>query len=318
MTDFKIKYMEAIIKKRIVSALMEQRVRYEGSDKSFARQYGISSSIYSRLKRGEINGLLKDAQWRSIGQALGVIDDDEKPQWSVVRTEVYEIIEEDILFCKEYSKSRILVEECGIGKSFCARHISRNMKNCFYIDASQAKSKQQFIRLLARTIGVDGEGKYVEVKASIKAHLRSLSKPVVIIDEAGDLDYMAFLELKELWNATEGLCGWYMMGAEGLKAKIERGIRSKRVGFAEIFSRYSEKFTRIVPVDIEQKKQFYSRLIEDVLTVNCDNKALIPGIIRRCLVSHNGTIGGLRRAESLLILAKDRENKEITNKTIKI
>ncbi len=43
--------------------------------------------------------------------------------------------------------------------------------------------------------------------------------PLVVLDEAGDLQYEAFLELKALWNATEMCCGWYMMGADGLRRR---------------------------------------------------------------------------------------------------
>ncbi len=71
---------------------------------------------------------------------------------------------------------------------------------------------------------------------------------LIIIDEAGDLDYPAFLELKAFWNATEGSCGWFMIGADGLRTKIESGIHSRRVGFREIFSRFSESYASVVPV----------------------------------------------------------------------
>ncbi|MGQ3647375.1 AAA family ATPase, partial [Ornithobacterium rhinotracheale] len=91
-------------------------------------------------------------------------------------------------------------------------------KNAFYIDCSQAKTKQLFIRLLAKTIGVDSTGRYADVKNTLKTYLAYLEKPLIVLDEAGDLDYTAFLELKELWNATQGHCGWYMIGADGLRA----------------------------------------------------------------------------------------------------
>ncbi|WP_318546324.1 hypothetical protein [Flavobacterium columnare] len=43
--------------------------------------------------------------------------------------------------------------------------MSRILKNCFYVDASQAKTKQLFIRLIAKTIGLDNTGKYADVIA---------------------------------------------------------------------------------------------------------------------------------------------------------
>jgi len=292
--------LQTQFKEKVMAALLEARKNFGGSDTAFAKQFQIHNSVYSRLKAGFTEGLLKDSQWLNIGRVLGVTLNDKK--WNVARTEVFNIIEEEVCFCQQFSKARIFVDDCGIGKTFSAKYLSRNLKNCFYIDASQAKSKHQFVRLLARTLGVDEKGKYIEVLANIKYYLHVLPTPVIIIDEAGDLDYNAFLEIKELWNATENVCGWYMMGAEGFRAKIERGINNKKVGFREIFSRFSEKFSSAVPVERMSRIDFYKKLIMDVLSVNTENKSLIPGIVNKCLVQQDGNIGGLRRAESLLIL----------------
>lgn len=288
-------------KNEVINALLEVRQNYTGSDNAFSKQWGINAGVYSRLKNGEREGLLKDTQWLSIGRELGITANERK--WNMARTDVYNVIEEDIMFCQKHSKAKICVDDCGIGKTYSAKYLSRTIKNCFYVDASQAKSKQLFIRLIAKTIGVDDKSKYAEVKANIKYYLKMLPNPIVIIDEAGDLEYTAFLELKELWNATEGSCGWYMMGADGLRAKIEKGINSKKVGFKEMFSRYSEKYTNVVPRERQDKLQFYRKLITDVLSVNMKDKTLLNNIVKRCLTTdESGYIGGLRRAESLLIL----------------
>lgn len=288
-------------KDKVIEALMEQRANFDGAESAFARQWGIGASVFNRLKNGERDGLLKDTSWLTIGRELNVSATERK--WNMARTDVFNIIEEDIVFCKQYSKARICVDECGIGKTFSAKYLSRTLKNCFYVDASQAKTKQLFVKLLAKTIGVDHAGKHAEVKANIKYYLRMLPQPLIIIDEAGDLDYNAFLVLKEMWNATEGVCGWYMMGADGLRHKIERGIEHKQVGYKEIFSRYSERYTSIVPSGTGERLGFYRKLITDVLTVNMGgDTANLNGIVKRCLATDGGSIGGLRRAESLLIL----------------
>ncbi|WP_315500529.1 ATP-binding protein, partial [Capnocytophaga gingivalis] len=223
-------------KNKVREAILSDRENYGGSDADYAKRLNLKGAILSRLKKGEVEKLISDTQWLVIAHQLGVQVRDSA--WKVARTAVYTEIEDNLLYCKEYSKSMILVDDCGIGKTFCSRHIVRKLKNAFYVDCSQAKTKQQFIRLLAKTIGVDNTGKYVDVKASIKMCLIYLEQPLIVLDEAGDLDYNAFLELKELWNATQGECAWYMMGADGLRAKIESGIAHKKVGYAEIFDRF--------------------------------------------------------------------------------
>jgi len=289
-------------KEKIIEEMHERRKLYDGSNGAFAKTLGLSASLFSRLHNGEYNGLLKTSQWIMIAHDLGISLDNRK--WNIARTDVFNVIEQEIEYCREHSKARICVDDCGIGKTFSARYLSRTLKNCFYVDASQAKTKQAFIRLIAKTVGADSKGRYVEIKETLKYYLKSMILPVIIVDEAGDLEYDAFLELKELWNATEHCCGWFMMGADGLRAKIERGITNKRVGYAEIFSRFSERFTTIVPRERQERNAFYRKLITDVLSANSCDPVQINAITKRCLSNDSGGhIGGLRRAESLLILS---------------
>lgn len=288
-------------KQEVLTKLLAARANFSGSDAVFAKQWSMNNSVYSRLKNGETEGLLRETQWLNLGRELNINLSDRK--WNMARTDVFTIIEEDVTFCQLHSKSKICVDDCGIGKTYTAKYLARNLKNCFYVDASQAKTAQLFIRLIAKTIGIDQNGKYAEVKANIKYYLKMLPLPIVIVDEAGDLHYQAFLELKELWNATENSCGWYMIGADGLRSKIDKGIRSKIVGYRELFSRYSERYTTTVPTDRQQRLAFYKKLITDVLAVNIADKSDISQIVSRCLTQDaSGQIGGLRRAEALLIL----------------
>lgn len=293
-------------KMKVIDAAIDRRKLFDGTDGAYAQSLGISKSVWSRLQNHEHMGLMRVPQWVMLAQMMGITLEDRR--WNVARTDVFNMIEEDVQFCKAYAKAKICVDDCGIGKTFTAKYLSRTIKNCFYVDASQAKTKQAFIRLMAKTVGAESKGQYLVVKETLKFYLKSVSHPVVIIDEAGDLEYEAFLEIKELWNATENYCGWYLMGADGLRAKIERGIANKRVGFAEIFSRYSEKFSTIVPREKQDRNAFYKKLISDVLTANECDPDQINNIVRRCLSNDSGGhIGGLRRAESLLILSKEAE-----------
>lgn len=288
-------------KNSVITALLEVRKNFDGTDAAFARQWGINGSVFNRMKAGETEQILKDGKWLSLGRELGVSMSERR--WNTAKTEVFKTIEEDVLFCKEYAKGRICVDDCGIGKTYTAQYLSRSLKNCFYVDASQAKTKQLFIRLIAQRIGLDSTGRFADVKANIKYYIKMLPNPIIIVDEAGDLDYPAFLELKELWNGTDGACGWYLIGADGLRAKIERGINGRKVGYRELFSRYSERYTSVVPTGNHDRLQFYRKLITDVLEVNMQDKSQLPMILKKCLTTDgSGYVGGLRRAESLLIL----------------
>ena len=268
-------------KQKVRTAIIEASENYGGSAAAYSKSLGINQSVYSRLKKGEIEKILSDSQWITLGREFNVSL--KESTWKIARTHVYNEIEGNLQFCQQYSKSMILVDDCGIGKTFCAKHIIRGLKNAFYLDCSQAKTKMQFVRLLARTVGVDNKGKYADVKSDLKYYLNLLEMPLIVLDEAGDLDYNAFLELKELWNGTQGSCAWYMMGAEGLRAKINRGINNSKVGFAEIFSRYSDEFVQLVPNGKEDRTAFYRDLIGTVATANLKDKSQVKTMVNKCL-----------------------------------
>lgn len=291
-------------KSKVVTALVELRPKFGGSDSAFAKQWSLNSSVWSRLKKGETDGLIKDSQWINLGRELN-IQLNKKP-WNLVKTDVYLSIEQDVIFCKKHSKGMILVDEPEIGKTVAGKHLSKTLNNCFYIDCSQAKNKIHFIRAFAKVLGLETVGKVVDIKETIKYYLKLLEQPVVILDEAGDLEYGAILELKEFWNATEDVCGWYLMGADGLRKKWEKGISSKKVGYRELFSRYSSKYISIVPTLREDRMDFYRKMVSEVVSANTTGLKNLPALVNKCLVSDSeGHIGGLRRAKTIINLEQD-------------
>ena len=289
-----------LFRNRVVELLLVQRENFGGSDAQFARSIDINPSVFNRIKNGEREKLLPNNTWLRLGRELGVSTNTR--QWNAVETDVFMQIREEIMFCKQFSKSRIFVDNCGIGKTFTAKYLSKTLKNCFYLDCTQSKKKNEFIKALARVVGVEVKGKIIDIKENTKYYLSMLENPVIIIDEAGALDKDALGMVQEYWNATEGLVGWYMMGANALRNKISTGVSRDKDYFAELFSRFSENFSSIVPVEKSEKYAFYEKLIRDVLDANIHDKTMLNELVKKSLVNINGSISGLRRAESLLLL----------------
>jgi plasmid maintenance system antidote protein VapI len=289
-----------LFKDKVVTGLLSLRENFGGSDAAFARAMDIHPSVFNRLKNGEREKLLPNTTWLRLGREMGISTNTRK--WNAVETDVFLQIREEILFCKQFSKSRIFVDNCGIGKTFTAKYLSKTLKNCFYVDCTQSKKKNALIKALARVVGVEVKGKMDDMKENTKYYLSMLESPVIIIDEAGALDKDALGLVQEYWNATEGLVGWYMMGANALRNKISAGVSKDKDYFAELFSRFSENFSSIVPAEKSEKYAFYDKLIRDVLSANINDKSMLNELVKKSLVNINGAISGLRRAESLLLL----------------
>lgn len=274
------------MKERIINAIKQNREQYP-SDAKHASALGINSSVYNQIKNGQREKVLSDAGWITVARQLNV-ELHARLEWKPAKTPTYLYITAQLEFVQSSCISGILCDIPNIGKTFTARLYASSHKNAVYIDCSQVKSKHKLIRKIAKEFGVDAKGRYGDVYEDLVFYLRSIDKPLIILDEAGDLQYEAFLELKALWNATERCCAWYMMGADGLKEKINRSIECKKVGYTEMLSRYGDRYSKVTPDDGKEREKFLREQAHIVAKVNAPAGADIKAIVLK-------TQGGLRR-----------------------
>lgn len=274
------------IKNKILAAIKANRANYP-SDAKHAASLGITTSVYSAVKNGQTDRVLSDANWISIARKLGVSLRGEI-EWKVAKTPTFMFITAQLEACQSSGISAILCDLPNIGKTFTARHYVKTHPNAIYIDCSQVKTKLKLVRKIAAEFGVDSKGRYADVYEDLVFYLRSIDSPLVILDEAGDLQYEAFLELKALWNATERCCAWYMMGADGLKEKINRSIECKKVGYTEMLSRYGDRYSKVTPDDSKERTKFLIEQARIVAKLNAPDGIDAGEIARK-------TGGGLRR-----------------------
>lgn len=274
------------IRNKIAEAIRAARTNYP-SDAKHAASLGVTTSAYSSIKNGQTERVLSDGNWMSIARKLGV-NLRGGIEWKAAKTETFKYITTQLEFIQERGLSGLLCDLPNIGKTFTARHYVKTHSNAVYIDCSQVKTKLKLVRKIATEFGSNTRGSYSDVYADLVFYLRSIEAPLIILDEAGDLQYEAFLELKALWNATERCCAWYMMGADGLKAKINRSIECNKVGYAEMFSRYGDRYSRITPDDGREREAFLKEQARVVAKVNAPEGTDIGVIVRK-------SAGGLRR-----------------------
>lgn len=276
------------IKNKIALAIRERSTMYPSAAK-YATKLGINKSILSRIMNGETERVLDNARWVSIARILDVAIGDQA-SWMRAETPVYVYVTEQLKACQSNSISGLLCDRADIGKSFAAKCYVKEHPNSVYIDCSQVKCKTKLIRAIAKEFGVDFRGRYADVYADLVFYLKGISNPLIVLDEAGDLEYSAFLELKGLWNATEYTCGWYMMGANALKHKIDTMIERKKVGYEEIFSRYGQRYQRITPESAQDYKEF--ALAQVALVASANGSKLPPTKM------YAATNGSLRRVHT--------------------
>jgi hypothetical protein len=269
------------LKKKILEEVKRRRALFDGSDAKFAVSLGINNAQYSRVKNGALERVLSDENWIGIARRMEVNLSD-APEWKTAETPVFKFITKQLEICQQGRLSSMLCDLSDIGKTYAARHYAKTHKNVVYIDCSQVKSKQELMRRIAKSFGVGSTGRYADVYEGLVYYLKLLPSPLIILDEAGDLQYGAFLEIKALWNATDMSCAYYMMGAEGLEESVRRSINNKKVGYTELFSRFGKKYGKAIPVSSEEKIRMLQVTAAMIIRANApgaDVRRVLKGIL---------------------------------------
>ncbi len=259
-------------KKEILQSITDDFTRKRAKDSvhtkvRHANALGINPSVYSRMMNGEINRVLSDGEWVRIALELNI--DLNGLNWQNADTATLSLITTQLQYCKTHKISAIFCDDKGIGKSHAAKMFKLQEANVCYVDCSLNHTKRGLIRAIAKGFGFDYQGKLGEVKASLINNILTLDNPLIILDEAGDLSYEAWLEIKSLWNSLESMCGFYMMGANGLKVKIDRQIQNYKVGYEEIFDRFGDRYQQITKELTEAEKTAFKRhQAETILRAN--------------------------------------------------
>lgn len=257
--------MKNEIRNRIFNAIDDYRKIIDWTDTDYATKLGISPALYSRIKKGETD-IVSDQLLTRIADILHV--DLSACQWKIAETETYKYIWNQLTACKKNGISAMFCDISDIGKTVTAKDFARKNPNVVYIDCGLYKTRQQLIRKIAQDFGAYSKGRYHDILIGLIAFIKGLNEPMIILDEAGDVHYETFLELKALWNGAEHYCSWYMIGANGLKNKIKRGIARDKVGYEEMFRRYGKRFQRVTPKGEQDREKWLQNDAAMIIKIN--------------------------------------------------
>lgn len=263
-TDLKTKILEAV--KENFALKNSHKQKY--SQSRHACWLGINSSVYSRLSKGvELDRLLSDNEWVRVGKQLMV--DLDGLNWQTAQTTTYTKITKQLKYCMNNSLCGIFCDDSSIGKTWPAKKMGIEFANVAYVDCSGLKTWSKLIRGIARAFGFTVSGTLFEIRQQVIDNILALDKPLIILDESGDINDAAILELKGLWNELEYMCGWYLLGANGLRSRMENKVRYSKVGFEELFNRVGGKYQSSTEGLTNGKKEILKRQqIESVIKLN--------------------------------------------------
>lgn len=236
-----------IREKQQIRQALEAFIKVKGSqNKAGNALKGISPATVSQIVNGNWE-LISDELWRSLAAQLNI----KNKTWNIVETTNFKDLTEMFSDAQENSLVTAIIGEAGCGKTLAANMYRQNNSNVFILCCAEYWNRKLFMQELLCEMGKNpGSDTVGEMMADIVSTLKRLDSPLIIMDEIDKISDQVFYFFITLYNQLEDHCGFIMMATEHFKKKMERGLKNKRKGYAEIYSRMGRRL-----VDLEKTNQ---------------------------------------------------------------
>lgn len=226
-------------KKKITANLKVYVSKYGSQNKAAQSLTGISAATLSQILQGKWE-LISDEMWKNVAVQTGTLN---AGGWTIVETAAYQEMTFALKDAQDWKNVTWVVGDAGCGKTTTARIYAEEHKESFYILCSEDMKKSDFIREIARKIGLRTEGYSIrELLDRIIDELVQMEIPLLIFDEADKLPERVFHYFIDLYNRLEDKCGIVFFSTSYIKRRMQMGLRYNKCGYNEIHSRMGRKF----------------------------------------------------------------------------
>lgn len=226
--EFKTSVQNAIINK----------IQLSGSQNEAARQLGISPAHCKSIREGDFDKV-SDKLLRQLAIKLKLTMEHE---WQISKeTKAFKFLNAVATDSQIRGLRQIVIGTWGSGKSSTLKEYSKATPNVFYIECESYFTKKVFLQELIDVMGVEDVGfTQAELIRKVIKALNKLDRPLLIIDEAGELEDPAFKQIKAISNKTTA--GIIVAGTHSLQKRIEKRVRLQKETFGEFWDRFGQRF----------------------------------------------------------------------------
>ena len=243
--------MEESEKRIIVENLKSYIQKYPSQNKAAGSLEGISAGTLSSMLNGNWSRI-SDSMWTKVAEQVKPTGSSSATGWTIVETGAYQEISYAMQDAQEYMNVTWVVGEAGCGKTTTGRLYAESHKEAFYILCSEDMLKGEFVRTIARRLGIRSEGYTVrELWQAIIESIIQMESPLIIFDEADKLPESVFQYFISMYNNLEDRCGVVFLSTDYIKRRISNGLRYGRKGYKEIFSRIGRKYFDLEPTSAQ-------------------------------------------------------------------
>ena len=228
-------------KQLIANRLRLYVAKFASQNKAVASMKGTSAGTVSNILNGKWDNISED-MWRKVSDQVGLVNGSEK-DWQVVETHAFHEITIALKDAQTFKNVTWVVGEAGCGKTTTARIFGEENREVYYILCSEDLHKGDFVREIAHNMGIRTDGFTVrELWTTIQNELIKMDAPLLVFDEADKLIESVFQYFISLYNKIEDKCGVVFLSTDYIKARIDRGLRCKKRGYKEFYSRIGRKY----------------------------------------------------------------------------
>lgn len=228
-------------KQLIADKLRAYVAKYASQNKAVASMKGTSAGTVSNILNGKWENINED-MWRKVSDQVKSVGDKDGG-WQIVETQAFHDITLALRDAQDYKNVTWVVGEAGSGKTTTARIFGEENKEVFYILCSEDLHKGDFVREIATKMGIRTDGYTVrELWMTIQDELIQMDAPLLVFDEADKLIESVFQYFISLYNKIEDKCGVVFLSTDYIKTRISRGLRCKKRGYKEFYSRIGRKY----------------------------------------------------------------------------
>ena len=236
--------VELTIKEKdtIRESLRTYCAKYPSQNKASGSLKGVSAGTVSTILNGKYESI-SDEMFRNIAAQVGAGN---ATGWQIVETGAYQEVRYAMNDAQNYRSVTWIVGDAGCGKTTTAKLYAQEHREVFYVLCSEDMSKAEFIREIARTVGLRSEGYTLrELWDLIIGELIQMESPLMVFDEADKLTDTVFHYFISFYNRLEEKCGIVFMSTDYIKRRMDLGLRHNKKGYNEIHSRIGRKFFQL-------------------------------------------------------------------------
>ena len=231
-------------KNEIRDLLAEYVSRFPSQNRAANSLVGVSSGTMSTILNGRYE-TISDEMFAKIRAQIAPKKADD---WTLCETMLYKELNTLLADAQQYQNVAWAVSPAGSGKSTTASDYAAKHENAFLVSCSEDMKRGDFIRELARVIGVNVADMSLRTALErVTKYLLTLDNPLLIFDEGDKLPDIVFYYFITIYNRLEGHCGIIFISTNYIKRRIECGLSYNKKGYDEIHSRICRKFIELTP-----------------------------------------------------------------------